>query len=77
MQRSLRMIKLVLREMGDWKEDVRIHSLKLLGQAVIHCEKALTAMFIDIYPVLAISCMDTDERVVNEVDIKSNTTKLY
>lgn len=66
MQRSLRMINIILHEMEEWKEEVRLHSLKLLVQAVVHCEKALTPLFMDIYPVLAKTCKDTDKTVANE-----------
>lgn len=66
MQRSLRMITIILKEMPDWKEEVRVHSLKLLWQAVLHCEKACTAKFIEIYPVLAINCMDSEKTIVAE-----------
>lgn len=66
-QRSLRMLNVTLYEMEDWKDEVRLHSLKLLGQIVIHCEKYLTSKFMDIYPVLAKSCRDSDGAVVIEV----------
>lgn len=66
MQRSLRIFKIITHEMQDWKEDVRLHSLKLLGQAVIHCEKALTPNFLEIFPVLSNSCWDHEITVINE-----------
>lgn len=62
-QRSLRVCSIVLREMGDWKEAIRLHSLKLLWHIVLNSEKALTAKFIEIYPVLARYCAD-DEKIV-------------
>lgn len=62
-QRSLRVCSIVLREMSDWKEAIRLHSLRLLWHIVLNSEKALTAKFIEIYPVLARYCAD-EERIV-------------
>lgn len=73
MERSLRMINIILNEMEDWKDEVRLHSLKLLGQVVIHCEKMLTIKFMEIFPVLSDSCMDGVKSVVNEVCICDNS----
>lgn len=68
-QRSLRVCSIVLREMGDWKEAIRLHSLKLLWHIVLNSEKALTAKFIEIYPVLARYCAD-DEKIVSAEAIR-------
>lgn len=66
-QRALRMLNVTLYEMEDWKDEVRLHSLKLLGQIVIHCEINISSKFMDIYPVLAKSCRDSEAAVVAEV----------
>ncbi|XP_013110196.1 dynein axonemal assembly factor 5 [Stomoxys calcitrans] len=65
-QRSLRLLKLITRESSDWKENVRLHSLKLLYQFVLHAEAAMTAKFFEIYPDIARCCRDNDNIVVQE-----------
>lgn len=67
-QRSLRMIDIVARELSDWKEVVRLHSLKLLWQIVWHGEKAFTSKFIDILPVLCKCCQDDERSIVEEAE---------
>ena len=67
-QRSLRMIQIVMMEMQDWKEEVRLHSLKLLWQFVLHAEQAFTCKFTEIFPNLARCCQDTDKGVVAEAE---------
>jgi len=57
-QRSLRLLQLITRETGDWKDNVRLHSLKLLYQFVLHAEAAMTAKFFEIYGDLAHACID-------------------
>ncbi|XP_044252202.1 dynein axonemal assembly factor 5 [Drosophila takahashii] len=57
-QRSLRLLQLITRETGDWKDNVRLHSLKLLYQFVLHAEAAMTAKFFEIYGDLAHACVD-------------------
>ncbi|XP_061386836.1 dynein axonemal assembly factor 5-like [Musca vetustissima] len=65
-QRSLRLLKLITRESADWKENVRLHSLKLLYQFVLHAEAAMTANFFEIYPDVARACRDNENIVVQE-----------
>uniref|UniRef100_A0A1B0BK07 TOG domain-containing protein n=1 Tax=Glossina palpalis gambiensis TaxID=67801 RepID=A0A1B0BK07_9MUSC len=65
-QRSLRLLKLITRESSDWKENVRLHSLKLLYQFVLHAEATMTAKFFEIYADLARACRDTESVVVEE-----------
>lgn len=65
-ERSLRMIGIMLNEMQDWKESVRLHSLKLLWEVVLYAEKAFTSKFVDVFPVLAKTCQDDDKSVVKE-----------
>ncbi|XP_037050053.1 dynein assembly factor 5, axonemal [Bradysia coprophila] len=65
-QRSLRVTSIILKEIIDWKEEVRLHSLKLLWQVVLHSEKAFTSKFIEILPTLSMSCMDEVLPVANE-----------
>lgn len=65
-QRSLRMIGIILNEMVDWKESVRLHSLKLLWEVVLYAEKGFTCKFMDVFPVLAKTCQDDERSVVKE-----------
>lgn len=65
-QRSLRVTSIILKEIVDWKDEVRLHSLKLLWQVVLHSEKAFTVKFIEIFPTLSVSCMDQVQPVANE-----------
>lgn len=57
-QRSLRLLQLITRETSDWKDNVRLHALKLLYQFVLHAEAAMTAKFFEIYGDLAHACID-------------------
>ncbi|KAH8409827.1 hypothetical protein KR222_009057, partial [Zaprionus bogoriensis] len=65
-QRSLRLLQLITRETSDWKENVRLHSLKLLYQFVLHAEAAMTAKFFEIYPQVAQACCDPEPAVSAE-----------
>lgn len=65
-QRSLRVCAIVCKEMGDWKDNVRLHSLRLLWQVVLHSERALTAKFVEIAPVLLRHCVDAERDVAAE-----------
>lgn len=65
-QRSLRLLKLIMRESSDWKENVRLHSLKLLYQFVLHAEAAMTAKFFEIYGDVAKAANDAEPAVVQE-----------
>lgn len=69
MQRSLRMINVILDELEEWKDDVRLFSLKLLGQVIIHSENAISSKFTEIFPVLSKCCTDSIQSVANEVEI--------
>lgn len=71
-QRSLRLVTLIMRESYDWKENVRLHSIKLLYQFVLHAETAMTAKFFEIYPDLAKACSDSESNVASEVKIVLN-----
>lgn len=55
-----------MKELIDWKEEVRLHSLKLLWQVVLHGEKSFTAKFIEIFPILSKTCMDEVQAVASE-----------
>ncbi|KAL5275685.1 HEATR2 family protein [Megaselia abdita] len=68
-QRCLRIIPLIMRESSDWKDNVRLHSLKLFYQFVLHAEKSLTAKFFEFLPDLAKSCSD-DEKEIREEAVK-------
>uniref|UniRef100_A0A182N6B3 TOG domain-containing protein n=1 Tax=Anopheles dirus TaxID=7168 RepID=A0A182N6B3_9DIPT len=65
-QRSLRVVNLVLHEMEEWKENIRLHATKLLKQIVLHAESAFSTQFLEVNPVLAKACMDTEKDVVAE-----------
>lgn len=63
--------------MEDWKEDVRLHSTKLLKQVVLHSEKVLVSKFIEINPVLAKTCNDPEKDVAHEVCINAINIELF
>ncbi|XP_054729014.1 dynein axonemal assembly factor 5 [Anastrepha obliqua] len=65
-QRSLRLLRLITRESSDWKVNVRLHSLKLLYQFVLHSEAAMTAKFFEIFADLAQACRDPEVMVARE-----------
>ncbi|XP_058130428.1 dynein axonemal assembly factor 5 [Anopheles ziemanni] len=65
-QRSLRVVNLVLHEMEEWKEDIRLHATKLLKQIVLHSERAFSSQFLEVNPVLAKACMDSEKSIVTE-----------
>lgn len=65
-QRSLRLLNLIMRESSDWKENVRIHSLKLLYQFVLHAEASMTAKFFEIYGDVARAMTDDEPAVMQE-----------
>lgn len=65
-QRNLKMVNIILNEMEEWKENVRLHSTRLLGQVVIHSEKLFATQFIDVFPVLAKTCVDPEKIVAAE-----------
>lgn len=60
------MITIIMKEMQDWKEPVRLHSLKLLWEVVFFAEKAFTCKFMEMFPVLAKACQDDESSVVRE-----------
>ncbi|XP_064551144.1 dynein axonemal assembly factor 5 [Drosophila montana] len=65
-QRSLRLLQLITRETSDWKDNVRLHSLKLLYQFILHAESAMTAKFFEIYPDVSHACCDSEPDVAAE-----------
>lgn len=62
-RRSLQVLNAILHEMEDWKEEVRLHSTKLLMQIVIHSEDHLATKYFDINAVLCKTCQDQDVQV--------------
>jgi dynein assembly factor 5 len=62
-KRSLQVLNIVLHEMEEWKEDVRLHATKLLMQIVIHSEEHLASKYYDINAVLCKKCNYTDNCV--------------
>lgn len=67
-ERSLRMVNIIVIEMSDWKESVRVHSLRLLWELVLFAEKAFTCKFVEVFPALAKSCQDDDPSVRKEAE---------
>lgn len=65
-KRSLKVLDIILREMEDWKEEVRLHATKLLKQIVIHSEDYLATKYWDVNAVLCKTCMDSEPAVANE-----------
>ncbi|XP_053695692.1 dynein axonemal assembly factor 5 [Sabethes cyaneus] len=65
-QRSLRIVNLVLYEMEEWKEDIRLHATKLLKLIILHAEKTFSTLFMEVNPVLCKACMDMDKQVAEE-----------
>lgn len=65
-QRSLRMVSIVLNEMVDWKVEVRVHALKLLWQIIWHAESAFMVKYMETLPVLSKCCQDDERIVVDE-----------
>uniref|UniRef100_A0A182VRF3 Dynein assembly factor 5, axonemal n=1 Tax=Anopheles minimus TaxID=112268 RepID=A0A182VRF3_9DIPT len=65
-QRSLRVVNLVLHEMEEWKESIRLHATKLLKQIVLHAERAFSTLFVEVNPVLAKACMDAERSIILE-----------
>lgn len=65
-QRSLCMISIIVNELIDWKDSVRLHALKLLWEMVLYAEEAFTPKCIDVFPVLAKCCQDNEPDVVRE-----------
>jgi len=59
-RRSLNVLNIILHEMEDWKEEVRLHSTKLLYQVVIHSEDQLASKYYDINAVLCKTCNDQE-----------------
>lgn len=52
--------------MEEWQEAVRLHATKLLAQLLIHCEKTVGPLLMEIIPVLASKCNDEDRQVAKE-----------
>lgn len=65
-QRSLKLIDRALNDMEEWQEAIRLHATKLLTQMLIHCEKTIGPLLIEIIPVLASKCHDEDKQVAKE-----------
>lgn len=65
-QRHLQIVNVILIEMEEWKDEVRLHSLYLLEQVVIHSEKLFSTQFSEVYPVLAHTCADFNPDVAKE-----------
>jgi dynein assembly factor 5, axonemal len=65
-QRSLKIVKIVINEMEDWKPTVRLRALRLLYQMILHSEKAVAKHFVDINCVLSKMHVDEDTEVNKE-----------
>lgn len=62
-RRALPVLNAILHEMEDWKEDVRLHSTKLLMHVVVHSEDHLATKYYDINAVLCKTCEDPEAPV--------------
>lgn len=62
-RRSLQVLNSILHEMEDWKDEVRLHSTKLLMQVVVHSEDHLATKYFDINAVLCKTCADQEPEV--------------
>lgn len=62
-KKALAVLNIILHEMEDWKDEVRLHSTKLLMQVVIHCEEHLDAKYYDINAVLCKTCQDKEVEI--------------
>lgn len=71
-ERAIRATPIILNELQDWKEEVRIHSLRLLWQIILHAEKAIMVNFLETLPVLAKCCQDDVKTVVIEAKRVAN-----
>lgn len=65
-QRSMKLVDRALTDMEEWQEAVRLHATKLLTQLLIHCERTVGPLLIEIIPVLAAKCNDEDRQVTRE-----------
>ena len=65
-RKSLKVLDIVLHELEDWKDEVRLHSAKLLRQIVIHSEDYLATKYYDINAVLCKTCEDHESPVAKE-----------
>ncbi|TDG46351.1 hypothetical protein AWZ03_007240 [Drosophila navojoa] len=65
-QRALRLLQLITRETSDWKDNVRLHSLKLLYQFILHAEASMTAKFFEVYPHVSHACCDNEPIIAAE-----------
>lgn len=64
--RRFQQVRVIGIEMQDWKEEVRLHSLKLLSLIVIYSESNFFKHLEEIFPSLIKCCQDTDRKVVAE-----------
>jgi dynein assembly factor 5 len=62
-RKSINVLNIILHEMEDWKEDVRLHSTKLLMQIVIHSEEHLATKYYDMNAVLCKTCHDQEPAI--------------
>ena len=62
-RRSLQVLNIILHEMEDWKDEVRLHATKLLKQIVILSEDHLATKYFDINAVLCKTCDDQEPSV--------------
>lgn len=64
--RRFQQVKVIAMEMQDWKEEIRLHALKLLSLIVIYSERNFFKYLEDIFPALIKCCQDSDRKVVAE-----------
>lgn len=65
-ERSLRMVNIIVKEILDWKESVRLHSLKLLWEVILFAENAFSCKFVEVFSILSKACQDDEKSVLKE-----------
>jgi dynein assembly factor 5, axonemal len=65
-RRSLKVLDVVLHEMEDWKDEVRLQSTKLLMHVVIHSEDHVASKYFDINAVLCKTCADQEVEIAKQ-----------
>lgn len=69
--RRFQQMHVIANEMQDWKEEVRLHSLKLLTLIVFYSEHQFCKHFETVYASLTKCCQDTDAKVVAQANYAS------
>ncbi|KAK0086124.1 hypothetical protein PV325_003706 [Microctonus aethiopoides] len=57
----------ISRELGDWKQDIRVRSAQLLAVLTLNSEQNITQHIENLLPAMYRACNDEDQRVVDNV----------